>query len=679
VSERRAASPAFAILLPGVFLIHALNYLYFFVDDEGIPFIFARHLLEGKGLVYNSFEGRVEGYSDFLHVLVAALHLLVARALGLGPLAVFFFGKAVSLAAGTATVGLIAATLWRTTSIRAPGFITGTVFLVCAAPLARWSSSSLEMALVTLLITIVTVNIFDGSATRDRLTAIAACLLVLLRIDGFVFVLALVAPAWGLADANRRREMTRNVVLPVAVTLALYHTWRVWYFGHWLPAPLVAKVLPRLRPTPNVVVRAPDTPYILSFLYAYGIVAALITLTFFVLAARQNRKPWSLLASACVLVTYAGVVGDWMSGFRFFLPALPAIAVLLALGVAAISPPRIAWAACIVACISFAAGAVRAATRYDLIDYRESWWAHPSLEPTRYFGPYIELYQAVRPLAPRGTRIAYNQAGFIPFMLDADNVDDLGICSRFVADLPTTDVVFTGVGRYSPLTNGLALRAANAYVLYRAPDLVLAQVENLRSANRGAVPAYLLRGYYTRVSSHTLAAIYRKAKDPAPEFGSSPRAFLENLAHPSRVRFAFDGTVIPTAEYRWRLAFLADRALDRSFAGGLHYDVSFASANEQVYELTVQSVWSRTATTMTLTLWATDGAIVHQDARTLSADHTERIRLVWPDGPRACRFSIAFENTSVTPARVILRDLRVQGQTPELEQYVRQLPFPPQR
>src|SRR5437868_2564788 len=40
-----------------VFVIHALNYLYFFVDDEGIPFVFARHLLQGKGLVYNSFEG----------------------------------------------------------------------------------------------------------------------------------------------------------------------------------------------------------------------------------------------------------------------------------------------------------------------------------------------------------------------------------------------------------------------------------------------------------------------------------------------------------------------------------------------------------------------------------------------------------------------------------------------
>ena len=71
-SEPAASSTALIVATLALFVCHAANYLYFFVDDEGIPFISAKHLLEGRGLVYNSFEGRVEGYSDLLHILVSA-------------------------------------------------------------------------------------------------------------------------------------------------------------------------------------------------------------------------------------------------------------------------------------------------------------------------------------------------------------------------------------------------------------------------------------------------------------------------------------------------------------------------------------------------------------------------------------------------------------------------------
>ena len=88
VAVRRSIAHTSALgLVPLLFLAHAANYLYFFVDDEAIPLVFARHLLEGKGLVYNSFEGRVEGYSDFLHVLLSAFYLLSARALSFSPYA----------------------------------------------------------------------------------------------------------------------------------------------------------------------------------------------------------------------------------------------------------------------------------------------------------------------------------------------------------------------------------------------------------------------------------------------------------------------------------------------------------------------------------------------------------------------------------------------------------------
>ncbi len=319
---KRVPATVFGLLMLAVFLLHALNYLYFFVDDEAIPFVFARHLVEGKGLVYNSVEGRVEGYSDFLHVLLAALYLQVERLLALGPFTVFFIAKTVSFASGAATVAVIWRALQRQTTMRPPGLVAGMAFLVLAPPLAIWSCSSLEMASVTLLVGLITIAVLEGSPTSDRLIAFAACLLILLRIDGFVYAFALIAPACVLARADRRREMLIRIVVPAVILFAVYHAWRVWYFGDWLPAPLAAKVLYRLHPQSNVLVRESQAPYVVAFLRTYGFVPAIVGLGLVAAAVRNQRKAWPLLASASLLIAYPALVGDWMLGFRFFLPAV---------------------------------------------------------------------------------------------------------------------------------------------------------------------------------------------------------------------------------------------------------------------------------------------------------------------------------------------------------------------
>ena len=662
-----------------VFAVHALNYFYFFVDDEGIPFVFARHLLEGKGLVYNSLEGRVEGYSDFLHVLMGAVYLLLARLLRFGPLAVFFLAKAVSFASGLATVAVVWRVLRRQAGIKRPGLLAGMAFLVLAPPLAIWSCSSLEMASFTLLITLLAINVFESSPARDRVTALAACLAILLRIDGFVYVFALLAPAWAVVSSPRRREMLGRIGVPVIMVLAGYHAWRVWYFGDWLSAPIATKVLYKLHPLPGVILRTPQAPYLVAFLNAYGIVAATIGLGLVVKTLSRDRRAWPLLASAVILLAYPALVGDWMLGFRFFLPVLPIIAILIALSVSAIGRPRTAWASAVVACLWFSGVAIHAGVTYEGLDYRESWWRAPSFDSLRYFGAHQRVYDSLRGIVKPGALIAYNQAGFVPYMLDVDNIDDLGVCSRFVARLPTTDVVFTEAGRYSPLTNTAALRAANAYLLYRAPDYVIAPLGNLRAANRGGIPQRILRDRYVKLFAvpHAPAVVYGRSPAPVAEFRSTPHLFLENVAHPSHIQRAASDGVVPPAEYVTRLAFLADGTLDRTFSGHLRYDVRFARTNEPIYELSVEGIWARTDVTIRLLLWDADGAVARRETRRITADHPERVRLGWPEGPGASALTLEVEAEGAAPTRVILRDLRVQGQPVALAQYVEQLSFSP--
>jgi hypothetical protein len=46
-----------------VFLVYALNFIYNFVDDAAIPYVFAQNIRHAKGLSYNGVEGRAEGCS----------------------------------------------------------------------------------------------------------------------------------------------------------------------------------------------------------------------------------------------------------------------------------------------------------------------------------------------------------------------------------------------------------------------------------------------------------------------------------------------------------------------------------------------------------------------------------------------------------------------------------------
>ncbi len=677
-AEPAASSTALIVATLLLFVCHAANYLYFFVDDEGIPFIFAKHLLEGRGLVYNSFEGRVEGYSDLLHILVSAGSLSVVHLLGLSRLAPFFVSKAVSFLAGIALVWLLCRALSRDPGITPPGRLAGMLFLALAPPLAMWSCSSLEMVPVALLVTVVTVNL-AGSApptlSRDRWTALASCALVLYRIDGLLIAAMLLVPAWAAAGAIRRRDTGVRILVPFGLTVLVYHGWRVWYFGDWMTAPMAAKVLYKLHPVHDIATKAADVPYGRAFVQLYGVWPVMALAAFCVIALRRSRRGWPLMVSACFLAAYASIVGDWMVGFRFFLPLLPAATLLIALTVSTIRS-RAAWAIVAAFVVWCPMVAVKAAAMDDRLEYRHSWWRHPSLSHELYFSQYLRLYDDLKTFVRPGTRIAYNQAGFVPFMLDADNLDDLGICSRFVARLPTTDVTFTEVGRYSALTNRMPLRAAHAYVLAIAPDFIVGPYDNLESANGGAIPDAVLRSHYRRilVDRHAQAVVYKRTSDALGEFRTNPHLFLENVAHPSHLLRGYDGEVIARGEFLRRLPFLADGALDRSFNGRVTYDATFASSDEPVYELDVMAVWARTDVRMAISLLNARGQVVARDERVVGSRGTNVFR-EWPEGIRASQVSLELEASDPRPTRVILHDLRVQGQTPELAAYVRGLPF----
>src|SRR6266404_6223228 len=74
-SERRGRWLAWGVLLLCAVLL-ALRFRYHTCDDAFISFRYARNLVEGHGLVFNPGE-RVEGYTNFVWVLLAALFMKI--------------------------------------------------------------------------------------------------------------------------------------------------------------------------------------------------------------------------------------------------------------------------------------------------------------------------------------------------------------------------------------------------------------------------------------------------------------------------------------------------------------------------------------------------------------------------------------------------------------------------
>jgi len=661
-----SVSPWLVIAASVLFLVHAASYLYFFVDDEAIPFVYAQNLLKGLGLSYNGLEGRLEGYSDFLHVFWAAVTLSIVRLAGLPKHSVFFVGKAVSIVSGVEIL-LLVAVLLRRSRTHAAGAITALGTVALAGPLALWSCSSLEsvpFAFISagLLVALVT--------SRDGWAAIAASLLVLERIDGFVYASVLVGAFLLTASDLRRREMVRRIAAPLCLVLIAYHGWRWWYFEDLVPAPVETKILYKLLPHQNVVVKAPERSYGMQFIGAYGWPAALALCASAIHAVKTGGWIRTVTFGALLLAVYVSVVGDWMFGFRFFVPLLPLFALIVANAVDHVASlrPRLGSMLCAAIVVYGAYVAVQFAQTYEQVEKTPSFLRHPSPDLHQFFWPYYGLYETARHSIFPGDIVAYNQAGFVPFMLDVNNIDDPGICSRFPADVPSTDIYFTEVGRYAPLTNQATLRPVHQYFLYQKVHFVMSRTDILLRANNDTVPPALFGGLFHLVGedAQQLNAIYERTENTPVSLG--PDSFTENVAHVSYVRAArLNGSRIDSKDYLRTLPFLRDEAGIIEFAGHTELLVEFSDQGERVNEIRIAELRASVNADVQIRLVAPDHEVVGKTDVMLAPGEGQSV-LLETAGAIANRLVLTIDAPGEGALRI--RDLRVVGQRSALREYV---------
>jgi len=344
----RSLRGALCALFLFVLLWNSLYYAPYVTDDAFISFRYARNLVEGNGLVYNAGE-RVEGFSNFLWVLVEA-GLLAAR------LPILSGVKLLGLASALATALLthrLARMLWPEAPLKALLALAG----VCLnTSLALWSQGGLETAFFAALL-LGAVTRFEAEQRDPAARPWSALLFGLAwmtRPEAPVYALYFAARRLlprGRAPLGRRDAVWAGGLLAVVVP---YEAWGLLYYGALLPHTHAAKLgrdaslLGRSLATSQLVQFAVRQGWALPALLAVGCLGSL----------RNPRAlpvaVWAPLAGGAIFLVYSW--NDWMPRFRFVVPMLPGIFLLVGHGAVelarALRPkraPRYAWFAVLAA------------------------------------------------------------------------------------------------------------------------------------------------------------------------------------------------------------------------------------------------------------------------------------------------------------------------------------------
>ena len=446
----------------------------FTVDDTFISFRYAENLAAGHGLVYNP-GNRVEGFSNPLWTLLLAGLARTGWSQQRSPLALLQASKIAGAAFALATLALLSWFTIRMAARRPWGPRSGLLLLVipCAAStysLALWSMSGLETAMCACVVTLalglhmLALDAMDhGEHRRDLLIAggLAFGLLTWIRPEQpFVWGLTM-AVFLGVSRGPRRGALMASVV-PTLVLYGVIEVLRGAYYHELVPNSVVAKAGGGL------------VPLVLGAKYALAGIGGTVGFTGIGLcglpALLRRGAAWQFVAIYCTVtvLVIAAAGGDWMPGFRLFVPMVPmlwvvAIAATLQLvsGLEFVPNAAVAAVLLLLAASAFATErkAVRAESPFASGFKSVTWQSAPDR---------MALAQVVRGVVRPGEVLATFEAGCVPYFCPAVRIqDDSGLNDPEIARLP---------GRH------MAKMTADMF-LRRAPDWFLAVFV------RGGIPA----------------------------------------------------------------------------------------------------------------------------------------------------------------------------------------------
>jgi arabinofuranosyltransferase len=313
----------FTLPIVAIGIVTAWLFCHFTAEDAYITARYAENLVDTGEFVYNKGE-RVSAMTSPLHALLeSGLYLVTGRTL--------LSYKIVATCLYLGSVLLVAARFRME-----PYPLVVCLLLLVAAPCNwEWTFGGLETPLLMFWVTLGTIL----AITPEKLSASRVCTIAFIAGMGFVtrYDSVLYWIPLSLYAANKSRS-PKAIAMAVVCGAALPLAWLAfskWYYGDILPTPAYVKTLKG-----GTYFLKLNAVYVAEYLFQLGIVP-LVLLLFFVSKRKRNfvgdLKPclksyWGVWLGIGMLLLYGVGIATthMMFAFRYFLPYLPATALLLA-------------------------------------------------------------------------------------------------------------------------------------------------------------------------------------------------------------------------------------------------------------------------------------------------------------------------------------------------------------
>ena len=327
-----------------ILLAAALAWSQRFVQDDAyISFRYAANLAAGHGLVFNPGE-RVEGYTNLLWTLLVSIPMMADA----DPVLWAYLAGMASFLSTLAIAYLLAVRVLKDRGAA----LLALAFLGTNRTFHSYATGGLETPLHALL---VVASLYvgwrafpeDGGPVRPRFLAYGSGLL------GFAFLArpdtGILAAVFGIAalvllgrreaSASRRVAGVAAAALPVAAILAGWVAWKLSFYGEVLPNTFFAKVSSGAN-------LARGAYYVYLFFFSYWLVPfpLLLAATFRQWLGRAQPAITFLVAAIAAWLAWMVYVGGDFMEFRFLVPILPFLAIVLAWQVTSVRVRELRWA-----------------------------------------------------------------------------------------------------------------------------------------------------------------------------------------------------------------------------------------------------------------------------------------------------------------------------------------------
>jgi len=415
--------------VPVLALIHGIWFLGTGpVDDDYIIYRYARHLVQGHGLVFNVGE-RIEGYTAPLWVLLHAGW----QALG---------GDSPGFSVGAGLVGWIAAVAWLSRRAWKQGFWPWEALVVAAAPALAWHAVA---GLGTTLAGLCLLGAWLRFAEAPWQSGLWLALAVGLRQEFALFLVPIV-----LGYGWRARL---SVWVPAAACLGAWQIFRLAYYGRWLPTTYTTKKLPVVE----------DLGYGVQYLYdatwnlGWPMLLALAVWGAWTSGGRAAKAFAAGLVLHTAYVIWVG--GDFMVLSRFFVPTFP---LLVALAWIPLREHR-RWAALTAVCLALAMQWSQIGVAWTAAGVPEEARSVRRLQQLGFKQRWARLGEHFHRLAGPDTKVALSPIGAFGWTSDLPIVDILGLTNASTEGVaPDLDTHVKGHHRSNV-----------AWVLDQNPDYVI--------------------------------------------------------------------------------------------------------------------------------------------------------------------------------------------------------------